>query len=30
MNVYFENNYGQTVEIEYVAPGKKVKKDNLL
>ena len=25
MNVYFKNNYGQTVEIEYVAPGKKIK-----
>ena len=25
MNVYFENNYGQTVEVEYVAPGKKSK-----
>ena len=25
MNVYFKNNYGQSVEIQYVAPGKKTK-----
>jgi len=25
MNVYFKNNYGQTVEVQYVAPGKKSK-----
>ena len=25
MNVYFQNNYGQSVEIQYVAPGKKNK-----
>jgi hypothetical protein len=25
MNVYFKNNYGQSVEIQYVAPGKKNK-----
>jgi len=25
MNVYFKNNYGQQVEVQYVAPGKKTK-----
>jgi hypothetical protein len=25
MNVYFKNNYGQSVEIQYVSPGKKTK-----
>ena len=30
MNVYFPNNYGQTVEVQYVAPGKTNKEGQLI